>query len=349
MTKPTILIGNGINHGFYDWIDKIKADQDKGSHKNEMDLLTIRRRFSYCEIIKQMNIENPSLNIPKKFQDIEKYLQTIHDSERKHKITSYFISALDNMHYCLYNDLKKLNKENKFDIFIKNIKQFSSIYTTNFDLKLYYLMKILNLFGNKSKGYKNRFNDCFYSYENGDNKYEGFSIHQFMNGRKNIPLNLHYLHGAMHLSCVDINHDKQGIFKLANVNGGNLCSWSQKISSITKISRALIIGATTKEKESKINQCEYFVNSLLSLKNINKDLIVYGCSLDPNDKHIWDNINSSDKLKSIYIGVDNLKNNEKIKNIFLNNKKVKLFNHRDINIWSDENFLAKVEKDSTSK
>ena len=63
--------------------------------------------------------------------------------------------------------------------------------------------------------------------------------------------------------------------------------------------------AASEEKLNKISHNKYLQNSLDNLKYVNGNLFIHGHSLDDNDKHIVDVINSSRDLKQIFISVHN--------------------------------------------
>ncbi|HAT5058755.1 TPA: DUF4917 family protein, partial [Legionella pneumophila] len=169
----------------------------------------------------------------------------------------------------------------------------------NFDLKLYFLMAKLKLFD----GFKDGFCEKL--------KCESLDIHLF--NTKSTPWSLVYLHGSMHLlSKLEKDFDA---LKLANVQSGNLIENREKLCRSGKFHDLFVLGGTTEEKLNIIKHNIYLKNALESLKNIEGDIVIYGCSIDDNDAHIWKNICDS-RTNNIYIGISkdcNDKNIDRIK------------------------------------
>jgi hypothetical protein len=213
-------------------------------------------------------------------------------------------------------------QDSDFQYFKINLKAFNYIYTTNFDLKLYYLMAKLKLF--------DEFKDGFWIKD----VFEGFDIHWF-----NAKSNLIYLHGSMHL--IRMNDDA---LKIAKVQSGNLIEKREKLCSSGKFHDLFVLGGTTEEKLNIIKNNTYLKNALESLKGIEGDLVIYGCSIDDNDAHIWKNICDS-RIKNIYIGISEDCSNKNIGRIkeHFNNKNKVFYNHNDNNIWVD-GWINKVTK-----
>ena len=63
-----------------------------------------------------------------------------------------------------------------------------------------------------------------------------------------------------------------------------------------------------------INNSKYLKSSLENLSEINGELIIYGCSFDEVDNHIWELISSNNDLK-ILAGVDDDKHKQRVKEV----------------------------------
>lgn len=122
----------------------------------------------------------------------------------KEEIKKEFIRILGMNHRNL--SFRLAIQDSDFLYFKENLKALDCIYTTDFDLKLYYLMAKLKLFD----GFKDGFCEKL--------KCEGLDIHLF--NASSTPWSLVYLHGSMHL--LSKPEKAFDALKLANVQSGNL-------------------------------------------------------------------------------------------------------------------------------
>jgi hypothetical protein len=169
-------------------------------------------------------------------------------------------------------------------------------------------------------------------------KCEGFDIHLFK--AKSLPWSLVYLHGSMHL----LSHPETDFdaLKIAKTQSGNLIEKRERLCSSGHFHDLLVLGGTTEEKLNIIENSAYLKNALESLKNIEDDLIIYGCSIDDNDAHIWKSICNS-RINNIYVGISSDKDIDKIKNHF-KNKNTAFYCQDDNNIWKKVDWVNKVTK-----
>ncbi|HHU0128951.1 TPA: DUF4917 family protein, partial [Legionella pneumophila] len=231
-SNKTLLVGCGINYAFND------AFKERNSF--------YRSNFSYTEILPQMfNDPSDTSELKSKFKkylnnhnkpDLEEFLRydfagaigSLCEKERA-EINNEFIRVLGKNHRDI--TFKLPIQDEDFQSFKENLKAFNRIYTTNFDLKLYYLMAKLKLF--------DRFKDGFCE----KLKCEGLDIQLF--NTKSTPWSLVYLHGSMHL----LNNPETGFdaLKIAKVQSGNLIEKREKLCSRGKFHDLFVLGGTTEE------------------------------------------------------------------------------------------------------
>lgn len=206
-SKKTLLVGCGINYAFNNAFKDINS--------------FYRSNFSYTEILPQMfNDPKNTSELKSKFQNylnnhnnlnLEVFLRygfadaigSLSEKERE-EIKNEFIRILGKNHRDI--TFKLPIQDEDFQSFKENLKAFNRIYTTNFDLKLYYLMAKpkLKLFDIFKDGFCEKL------------KCEGLDIHLFK--AKSTPWSLVYLHGSMHL----LNNPETGFdaLKIAKVQSG---------------------------------------------------------------------------------------------------------------------------------
>ncbi|WP_052117698.1 DUF4917 family protein [Legionella norrlandica] len=331
-SNKTLLVGCGINIAFN------QAFNVKSSF--------FRSNFTYAEILPTMfNDTSDSCDLKSKFKmylnnynnDLEEFLRydfssaigSLCENERE-EIKNEFIRILGQNHR--EPTFKLSLQDGDFQPFKENVKAYNRIYTTNFDLKLYFLMAKLELFGNKNNKYKS-FNDCFYLRKNENCNVGDFEIYPFNETNPKF-WSLVYLHGSMHL----FSHSETGFdaLKIANVQSRNLIEKREKLCRNGQFHDLFVLGGTTEEKLNIIEHNSYLKKALESLKNIEGDLVIYGCSIDDNDAHIWKAICDS-RVNNIYIGIStdcSDRNFDRINEHF-KNKKITFYCHDDNNIWED--------------
>ena len=192
--------------------------------------------------------------------------------------------------------------------------KFSKIYTLNYDLILpWTIMYML-----KQKKIRDGFVDGIW--------------------KKNDLNNIFFLHGALHIygNPVEYVHlDENG--ELINLKEITTCKVKKGVLSFLNSIKLVrrepntskmfleVFGGTWQEKHYYIMYNKYLKDCYENLKNIDQDtIIIYGCSLAYNDKHIWDVLNEHSKIENIYISIyidpkDELSTTEMNKNNFIKN------------------------------
>lgn len=122
---------------------------------------------------------------------------------------------------------------------------------------------------------------------------------------------------------------------------GSLIEKREKLCSSGKFHDLFVLGGTTEEKLDIIENNTYLKKAFESLKKIEGDLVIYGCSIDDNDAHIWKNICDS-SVNNIYIGISSDKARDRIKNHF-ENKNTAFYYQDENNIWKEVDWVNRVK------
>lgn len=171
----------------------------------------------------------------------------------------------------------------------EHLDQFDAVYTTNYDLCLYWShlqnLQSVNLV------------DFFWS--SPGNRFDPTNVELWSTQQTPV----HYLHGAVHLWQDDENENG----KWTSADKGNLLALNSKYK-ITSSRRPLFVSeGTFKSKTRTIQRSQYLSFCLESLTNDESDTIIFGHSLSSPDQHIVNAINSGRKRNvavSIYPSED---------------------------------------------
>lgn len=128
--------------------------------------------------------------------------------------------------------------------------------------------------------------------------------------------NLFFIHGAFH-----IRKNGKNIEKITQKANKSLYTRIEEI--VEKEDQEIICVFNNNNKESEILKNQYLTNGLNKLEELEGNLFIIGSSLDDNDSHIFNRINSS-KISKIFIACE-----EKNKNKIYNSAQ-KYFKQKDI-------------------
>ena len=104
--------------------------------------------------------------------------------------------------------------------------------------------------------------------------------------------NLFFLHGAFHI------YEKGGvIYKITRKNNEPLY---ERIINSEGENIVCVLESSSSDKMRKINQYPYLQIAYEKLSTLEGSLVILGCSLSGNDRHIFEQINKS-SIHSIYI------------------------------------------------
>lgn len=328
-----LIVGNGINLAFDCWL----KDTTTASNFSYDALMEGMQPVQGSDEKKILDEYTKSCKEKGEKLDVEFLLESIEEKGIENNIKKLFIKSLDTKHKQLSYKLATLD----LGVFRDNLINVTNglLFILNFDLKLYYIMKNQNLFGTKKNQYKNSFNDLFYDKYNITN----FSFFQFCTN-KQIPKNYIYLHGAVHLFS-----NKGQTYKLGNIqNGLNLPEKRQEIEAANTFDNVIVLEGNSGNKKNYIDNNSYLKSAYQNLSSLDGELIIYGCSMGQNDQHIWDKLNSNNKISTVYIGVDDQNDSARKAAIKqqMPQRTIQFFNHQDKNIWSTENWINQVIESS---
>lgn len=223
----------------------------------------------------------------------------------------------------------------------KNLKAFKRIFTTNYDLILYWLLCDQNLI-------KDPFKDGFIKKLKDNKNLLGFNS----NWNRH---NLFFLHGALHILSKG-----QNAYKVIRGDSKYTLDEIKKdlLGKFSDYDNCLVFNAASREKLQDIYRNDCLIKAYEKLLTIKKLLIVYGCKSpkdgDCVDLHLWTQIINSN-VRQIYVGVEdeNLgKQTSEIVGFFKRYKtveheiKVSCFPYKNCNIWEVDNFFEVVIKNS---
>lgn len=207
------------------------------------------------------------------------------DADGRAKLVDCFVDTLrvghpdniyeDTGHTCITEDQYKTNGE-----FLKN---FSSLFSLNYDLLLYW--SILE------NGLTKKFRDSFSFREDGIRKKLWFSERYFDS------TTMWFLHGALHLRT-----DSSGFaYKVLYDEDMNIRE-QLKDDIEDSIYPILVFEGTDEEKLSKINSNRYLSMANKAFSDLSGHLFTYGFSFGRNDFHVRESIVKS-KISHLCIGV----------------------------------------------
>ena len=206
------------------------------------------------------------------------------------------------------------------------LNNFSSIYTLNYDLLLYWVLM---------SGDQTKFPDGFGNTE--DSEFEGYVVYD---ASKNIfKMKVHYLHGALHYFDAESE-----IIKKTFINT-DIPLVEQVRESLDENKYPIFISeGSSEQKMTKIMHSAYLYHCYKSLKSIGtktKDgyMVIFGASLKSNDEHILNAI-FANNINNIYMGVSSLDGTRYIAERFASHnrtaKRVKnlyFFDYKTVNVW----------------
>ena len=185
--------------------------------------------------------------------------------------------------------------------------KFSDVFTTNYDLLLYW--------SDVANDAKPRFSDGFgHAQEGGELEFTGaFSACQRWN-----------LHGALHL----FTSDSGRTFKLKGAPKEGLIDLVEKSMNEGR-HPLLVFEGSSLEKQSAIRGNEYLSTAYSRFKALTGVLVTYGFSFGERDQHIRDAIESS-AVTEVWVGLTN----EDPDRPQFRNKKVHHFDSKSVDPWS---------------
>lgn len=138
--------------------------------------------------------------------------------------------------------------------------------------------------------------------------------------------NIFFLHGAFH-----IYQKKTLIRKITQKQNKALYQRLEDIINSEEEDIICVLTGTSEEKSAAIQANEYLNNNLTKLSSLHGSLVVFGSSLDENDKHIFNQINQSN-IKTIYISStqDKIKSDAKKAKLAFPKKQLQFFDYKTV-------------------
>ena len=237
--------------------------------------------FDFEKIIKKLNDTSKIVNIYNPESAIVQQLEL-----DANKIKDELVNAISKKHPIHQHIIP----DYKFCSAYRFLSNFEKIFTLNYDMLLYWVLM-----------YKERSNEIldYLKIANINNR-DGFGRlpdDEDFTWYKTKKQNIFYLHGALHI--FDNDYD---IVKAETSSEENLMDIIKEYLKNNQYP-LIVAEGSSKEKLNKISHNKYLQNALDNLRYVKGNLFIHGHSLDENDKHIFDAINSFRNLKQIFISV----------------------------------------------
>lgn len=311
-----LLLGNGFSRSLYEGFNyknlyESACGLKPGLSSELRDIFTDLDTSDFEKVLAHLNV---SEKIIKHYKCQEIYQKI---SEDLKNIRNSFIESFTYIHPIDQSFISDNTKKNVL-CFLAN---YSQIFTTNYDLLLYWILRYQD-----DKEHKTFTDNDGFNYP-GLPGTPWLDKPIWINHEKQ---NFYYLHGAFHI------FENENIYKLKWDGYDNLVSQiSENINNGTY--PLIILEGKSSQKIKSINSNPYLWYSYEQLKKINDSIFILGCSLNKHsDQHIVDAIKHS-KIKSIYFGVYNNDLDSDLKetlNSFKGHeKKVYLFNSSEAINW----------------
>lgn len=213
---------------------------------------------------------------------------------------------------------------------IKFFEPYFNIFTTNYDLLPYWI--------DMNEDIRDKYQDGFRSdIDDPDADYVVFSEHTRNNK------GLFFMHGALHLYQVlgEVRKhcwERSGIRLIERI----------KLGLSRKEYPLFIAEGDTNQKMEQINQSSYLSYCYSKLKRVQNSIVIYGSSLNDNDRHIIDAIAENRDVKRVFIGIydernlQSMQQIERMKEYLLRRRllvdsskpvEVEYFDSRTVEVW----------------
>lgn len=286
-SDTSVILGNGFSiaydpNAFSYGALRGKADEEDSLDDSMRKLfdelgtndfeVVIRKILSAVEIL-QAEDPNDTLEIASKLR------------AKASALKEALANSLANLHPDIYYDISNASYERALQF----LQPFSTIYSTNYDMLLYWALMQANEFDELSTA---RRDDGFREGKASDS----YVVWNPLDGGTQ---SVHYLHGALHLYM--------------DAEQGELQKLTWKRTSIPLVEQIrdqlamnryplMVSEGTTQEKRAAILNSAYLGRSLRSLSNIGGGLVAFGFSFSHNDSHIVEAIVNS-TVSRLAVGV----------------------------------------------
>ncbi len=305
--QKSILLGNGFSIGyeadFFNYKKLIHAVKDKISdagasltellNNKENPEYILKIMFDSTECIPIVN--RPYLSIA----NINKPLGELKEDRQLLKKSLIDVFESEHPEY-------KVESEDLLSTCADKLKIYNQVYTTNYDLILYWSILKANELSKE-----NHFKDGFYRNKNLAGEFLE-DDHLLLWTPGNGHFNVMYLHGAIHLirSKSKNPSDEGNIYKIKKAKDEtfHLKDVIKQLRNDMSYENIVILEGTSEAKMELIINNPYLIRGLDRLSRSSGCFVVYGCSILKsndkinNDEHIWTRIINAN-INKLYIGI----------------------------------------------
>lgn len=326
-----LLLGNGFSMAYNTEIFSYNA------------LYSFIENMNNEVLSKLFNIVNTK-NFELVMQQVDNFIQMAEEFSEDKSFIQKLKDANQELQESLINSIKELHPEHVFEVpeeksescfkFLSNyLDNEGKVFTTNYDLLLYWVL-MRNNSDNANDGFGKEL-------ENEEELIKGADAEfsELFWGPNKSDQSIHYIHGALHLFDTGVD-----IIKETYTSGAYLLENVQKRLD-KKHYPIFVTAGNGAEKLKHIVHNKYLTDCYDNLSEITGSLVVFGFNFGDYDAHIIEAINRASKFQkdknrkgklfSIYIGVysdEALKHLKSIEDKF--KCKVKYYNARTANIWN---------------
>jgi len=277
--QKNLLLGNGLSisiHDRFSYENLLRASSKiDGSRKAVYDLFYDFKTSNFEDVMGKFQ---DSLLIYDKLNISSDESRSVIQSAIK-SIREIFLKSLNDVHPRSLCDIHNFDKINALHWFLSF---FDSVFTTNYDLLIYWVLSKFN--------YKKTTGEMF---SDGFGRKEGDGL---VWSNMNIQ-NLFYIHGALH-----IKHSDSFFAEKVEFIENGVSILDQVRENLEKSYYPIIIlEGTSSQKINSINSSAYLSFCFERLKRIQGHLFIHGSSFGDNDSHIYESIFSNKDIKRLYV------------------------------------------------
>jgi len=312
-----ILVGNGFSIAQNSKFENLSILDSSGILKDPIlqklyEYLRCHSVESLMFVIELMTELCTSLQEPAKVQLLSEL------ELKRNELAMKFLGTFKELHPHDYTSVKEIIEPSR-----KLLLPFQHIFTTNYDLLLYWVFQTLP--------------DITDGFNSIGNEYVFTGMYGGAKRR------LWFLHGGLHLF-------NQGRTKCTS-DGQYLLSKIIEKMKQEGVLPMLILGGTSETKQLQIKDSTYLNLAFQAFRTIQGFLVVLGSSFDRNDAHVWSCIFNNSRLDSIFVGIYKPEEprgkqtiervQELVKNTRFENS-LKFFNVEELKLWSNEQSVPKA-------
>ncbi len=292
-----VLLGNGFSIACNEIFNYRSLLENSNTENNIRGVFKKLETADYEVIIEKL--ESAAQLIDMYTSDYNELIDLLKNSSKNLK--NEFARVISNRHVDYATAFRKINPNNEIreqDCF-NFLHNFSKIYTTNYDLLLYW--SIMRYLERRRRNSNDSYN------QNQDDEIVIVTNDGFTRVGEDQPLRyvggpdqrIFYLHGSLLLlqdgfDILKIERNDQEGLNLLPIISNNIGN--------NEILPLIVLEGNSSNKLSKISEHLYLTDALTNLSTLDGALFIHGHSLDQSDQHIFDAINKS-SLTQVFISV----------------------------------------------